>query len=40
MFSHIVTYSSIMPGAAGKVICPVTTDRRCNRRARDSRNRV
>ena len=31
--SHIDTYSSIMPGTAGTVICPLTTDRRCNRRA-------
>jgi hypothetical protein len=36
--SHIVTYSSIIPGAAGSVICPVTIDPRYNRRAIPSRN--
>ena len=38
--SHIVTYSSIMPGTAGSVIWPVTTDRRYNRRAMASRSSV
>jgi hypothetical protein len=36
--SHILTYSSIMPGTAARLICPVTTDPRCNRRAIASRN--
>ena len=36
--SHIDMYSSFMPGSfmpgtVGTVICPLTTDRRCNRRA-------
>jgi hypothetical protein len=35
--SHIDTYSSIMPGTAGSVICPLTSDRRSNRRASASR---
>src|ERR1700754_4135672 len=32
-------YSSIMLGTAGRVTCPLTTDRRCNRRAAASRTR-
>ena len=40
MVSHILTYSSIIPGTAGSVISPATTDRRYNRRAMDSRSFV
>ena len=40
MVSHILTYSSIIPGTAGSVISPATTDRQYNRRAMDSRSFV
>lgn len=38
--ARIVRYSSTMLATAGSVICPVTFDRRCNRRAMDSRRCV
>ena len=34
----MLMYSSIISGTAGSLICPVTTDRRYNRRAIASRN--
>jgi hypothetical protein len=38
--SHISTYSSIIPGTAGSVISPATTQRRCKRGVKTSRNEI